>query len=246
MLPDIQLPFVDKTAMAAVEKYMADHRWDGWLQLGDLIDFNELSRWEVGNNRMDKTGAIRKSYESAASLLDRHAGIIRKRNRAARMVIIEGNHEDRITQYLEKNPEGEGLLEVPNALEFKRRRIEWVPYWSKGALFKLGKAYFIHGRYTSKHHAEKHLEQYGVNVFYGHLHTMQTHSKRTLGKDNTKEAACLGCLCRHDLAYMRGGPSDWQLGFAVFHFWPDGFFQHYVVRIFRDRFISPEGKVYGA
>jgi predicted phosphodiesterase len=242
ILPDTHLPYEDKAAYRAIEKYMGDHRWDGWVQLGDLIDFNEISRFEEDNNRLDKVGAIGRSYAAAEAFLDRHRSII---GRKARMVYIEGNHEQRVTDYIDKHPVCAGLLEVQNALRLKQRGIEWVPYWSKGAMFKLGKANFIHGRYTSANHAKKHLDDYGVNLFYGHLHTMQTYSKRTLAKNETKEAACLGCLCRYDQAYLRGGPTDWQLGFAVFYVWPDGFFQHFVIRIFKSRFISPEGKQYG-
>ena len=38
VLPDMQVPFHDKLTLAAVEKYMADERWDEWVQLGDFID----------------------------------------------------------------------------------------------------------------------------------------------------------------------------------------------------------------
>lgn len=243
VLPDLQIPFVDRRALAAVEAYMADTRFDGWLQLGDLVDFMEISSHEEKNLRMDKVGAIQKSYDAAGEFLDRHAAILRANNRKARMVVLEGNHDFRVEKFLEKNPQCIGMLEVPIALEFKRRRIEWVPFWSKGTIFRLGKAQFIHGRYTVKYHASKHLDMYGDNIFYGHMHSIQVHAKKNIGKDKTVEAACLGCLCRHDLHYMHGGPSDWQLSFSVFHIWPDGYFQRDTTRIFKSRFLA-DGKVY--
>ena len=242
VLPDVHLPFEDKATMRAVESYIADHKWDGWLQLGDLIDFNELSRFEAGNNRLDKTGSILKSYAATEAFLDRHRAIIGKK---ARMVVIEGNHEDRITQYLEKNPEGVGMLEVPKALEFKRRKIEWVPFWSHGDLFRLGNAYFCHGRATGKNHTAKMLDKYMVCLYMGHLHDVQVTSKAIWGENKTLEAATLGCLCRYDQTYLRGNPTNWMQGFGVFHIWPSGFYQHYTVRIFNHSFVSPEGKAYG-
>ena len=54
----------------------------------------------------------------------------------------------------------------------------------------------------------------------------------------------LGCLIEYDQGYMRGKPSKWQHGFAVFYFKPDGFFYPYPIRIFNHSFVSPEGKVY--
>lgn len=241
VLPDVHLPYEDKATVRALEAYMSDHQWAGWIQLGDLIDFNEISHFEAGNNRLDKVGAIKKSYSVTADFLDRHRKLIGPK---AKMVYIEGNHEDRITRYLDKNPEGVGSLEVPSSLRLKERGIQWVPFWSKGEVYRKGNAYFAHGRPTGGNHAKKMLELYGVPIYYGHLHDMQVYSKATWGNNKTLEAASLGCLCRYDQTYLQGGPTNWMQGFGVFHFWPDGFYQHFTVRIFKSRFISPEGKEY--
>lgn len=243
VLPDTHLPYEDKATYRAVESYAKDHKWDGWIQLGDLIDFNELSRFEAGNNRLDKVGAIQKSYKVAGEFLDRWRTIVGPK---ARMVYIEGNHEDRITQYLEKNPEGVGMLEAPNALRLSQRKIEWIPFWSQGQLFKLGNAYFCHGRATGLNHTRKMLDKYGVCLYYGHLHDIQLTSKERWGDDKTIEAGSLGCLSRYDQTYLKGNPTNWQQGFGVFHIFPDGFYSHYTVRIFKHRFVSPEGKEYAA
>lgn len=244
VLPDIHLPREDKPAMRAVEAYMADHTWSGWIQLGDLIDFNEISRWEDGNNRTKRDGAITRAYKQTGEFLDRHATILRSRNKSARMVWIEGNHEFRIVDYLNEKPEASGMLEIEKAINLKARGIEWVPYWSKGRLFRLGKAYFAHGRYTGGNYAKKHLDAYGVNLTFGHLHSIQAYSKRTWGKNETREAACIGTLCRYDQDYLRGNPTDWQTGFCVVHVLPNGFFQRFQVRIFGGTFVSPEGVIY--
>ena len=241
VLPDVHLPFEDKATMRAVESYISDHKWDGWLQLGDLIDFNELSRFEASNNRLDKVGAIQKSYAATASFLDRHRALIGLK---ARMVYIEGNHEDRITQYLEKNPEGVGMLEVPEALQLARRHIEWVPFWSTGKLFRLGNAYFCHGRATGANHARKMLDKYGVCLYGGHMHSVEFASKERWGDDKTLEYGSLGCLCRYDQKYLRGNPTAWQQSFSVLYLQPNGYYNIYPVRIFRSRFVSPEGKEY--
>ena len=45
ILPDMQVPFHDEESIAAVEKYMAAHRWDGYLNLGDFMDIFELSKY---------------------------------------------------------------------------------------------------------------------------------------------------------------------------------------------------------
>lgn len=244
VLPDMQVPFHDRRTLAAVEAYMDDHRWDGYINLGDFLDFRELSSFERENKRENKIAAIRRSYAAGNMVLDRHVDIVRRKNKSAKMVLIEGNHEFRIESYLDRHPEAEGLVEVPVGLKLKERNIEWVPYWSQGRTYRIGNAYFGHGRYTNDHHAAKHARHYGVCFYYGHLHDIQVYTLVQHGPDKTIEAASLGCLCRYDQKYIQGSPTRWQQAFAVFYFFPDGYYQRFIVRIFKHRFISPEGRVY--
>lgn len=242
VLPDVQLPFHDKRTLAAIEKLMADYRFDGWLQIGDFMDFDCISSHNKNNLRAVEGRRIMYDYDMASGLLDRHQAIIRANNKDAQFVIIEGNHEFRMSRYLDANPQMEGMVEVPTCLEFGRRKIKWVPYWSKGTVFKLGKANFIHGRYTNQYHAQKHVSNYGCNIFYGHTHDVQTFSKEMHGENSTVVGQSLGCVCLPQ-SYMRGGPNKWQQAVTIFEFFPDGNFTYNVIRIFKHKFIY-NGQVY--
>lgn len=244
VLPDLQIPYEDKRSVRAVEAYMADHTWDGWIQLGDFLDFHEISRYDSDNRRLNKVKAIQRSYDAGNAVLDRHQKIIRKKNPEATMVLIEGNHDYRIEPYIDKHPETEGMVEVPLGLRLADRGIKWVPFWSKGRTYRVGNAYFGHGRYHNDYHAAKHARYYGVCFYYGHVHDVQTYSLVQAGPDKTIEAASLGCLCRYDQKYIQGSPTRWQQAFGVFYFFPNGYYQRFIVRVFNHRFVSPEGKVY--
>ncbi len=242
MLPDIHTPYEDKRSLLAVEKMMADHRFDTYLLIGDFVDLDCISSHNKNNLRAVEGKRLMLDYQHAGEVLDRHQKIIRANNKQAEFVYIEGNHEHRIERYIDANPAIEGMFEVPTALEFGRRKIKWVPFWSKGAVHTIGKATFIHGRYTNDHHAKKHIQRYGCNVFYGHLHDVQSYSAEMMGEGNTLVGQSLGCLCLPQ-KYMQGAPDRWQQAFAVFEFFPDGLFTYNVVRIFKHRFIY-NGKVY--
>ncbi len=242
VIPDLQVPYHDKRSLAAVEKLMADYRFDGYLQIGDFLDFDCISSHNKNNLRAVEGKRIHLDYDVAGDILDRHQAIIRAKNKDAQFVILEGNHEHRMERYLDANPALEGMVEVPTALEFGRRKIKWVPYWSRGTVYKIGKATFIHGRYTNQYHAAKHDSNYGCNIFYGHLHDVQTYSKEMQGEDNTIVGQSLGCLCLPQ-SYMRGGPNKWQQAVTIFDFFPDGNFTYNVIRIFKHRF-AYNGKVY--
>src|ERR1051326_432064 len=244
ILPDLQLPYHDEKSLTAVEKLMADYRFDGYLQIGDLMDFDCISSHNKNNLRAVEGKRIMADYDVASALLDRHQAIVRSKNPHAEFAIIEGNHELRMSKYLDANPAMEGMVEVPTCLEFGRRRIKWIPYWSTGKVFKIGKATFIHGRYTNEHHAKKHVTKHGCNIFYGHTHDVQTFSAEMLGEGNTLVGQSLGCLCKPQ-SYMRGGPDKWQQAVTIFEFFPDGLFTYNVIRIFKHRFVYA-GKVYEA
>src|SRR5262245_65877354 len=103
---------------------MGDYRFDGWINIGDFLDFDCISSHNLNNLRAVENKRIFADYEAAATILDRHQTIIRKKNKNARFVLIEGNHDERMERYINANPACEGMLEVPVALELKRRGVE--------------------------------------------------------------------------------------------------------------------------
>src|SRR5436305_13630025 len=101
VLPDLQVPYHDKRSLAAVEKLMADFRFDGYLQIGDFMDFDCISSHNKNNLRAVEGKRLMADYAHAGAILDRHQSIIRQNNPKAQFVIIEGNHEHIIEKYLD-------------------------------------------------------------------------------------------------------------------------------------------------
>jgi len=243
ILPDMQVPYEDKRSVAAVEKYMTAHKWDGYLNLGDFLDFNELSSHVIG-----KPGAVTENvadtFAEGRRILRRHATLIRQKNNHARMVLIQGNHDYRAVSYAERHPELKKLLDVPANLQLGALSIEWVPSWEKGKLFKIGRAHFLHGNYITKHHAARMVDYYGVCIYYGHTHDVNFFAKVMHGDGKTLEAGSLGCLCRYDQQYLKGRPTNWQQAVSTLFVRPGGSFNLYVSRIFNHKFVGPDGVEY--
>ena len=244
VLPDLHIRAKaggeDKRSLAAVESYMADHKWDKVIQLGDFMDFNCVSSHNLNNLRAVEGETIFDDYQVANDYLDRWMKLTGK----AEWVILEGNHDYRIERYIDAKPEMKGLAEVAKNLKFKDRGVKWVRYWSQGTTYRLGKAMFIHGCYTGELHAKKHVAAYQKNVFYGHNHDIQAHSLTRQGENDTIMGMSLGTLCEYQQSYLRGTPSRWQQCFAEFHFKPSGVFNFYVPMIFNHAFTGPNGKEY--
>ena len=243
ILPDMQVPYHDRRSLAAVESYMGVHRWDGYLNLGDFLDFNELSSHVTG-----RPGAVREdvatTFAAGRVILTRHMGLVRAKNSKARMVLLQGNHDYRAIAYAERNPGLKEHLDVPKNLYLRERNIEWVPSWEKGKVFKLGHAHFIHGHFITKYHAARMVDHYGVCIYYGHTHDVSLFPKVTLGNGKTLEAGSLGCLCRYDQKYLKGTPTNWQQAVSTLFLQKNGDYNLYVSRIFKHRFTGPDGVLY--
>jgi len=241
ILPDMQVPYQDKRSVAAVEKYMAAHKWDGYLNLGDFLDFNELSSYVKG-----RPGAVKENvadtFAAGREILERHRKILGPK---CRMVVLQGNHDYRAVTAGERQPEMKKHLDVPRNLGLKGLNIQWVKFWEKHTIFRIGNAGFIHGDLISKYHAARMVDAYDVCIYYGHTHDVMLFPKTGKGHGKTLEAGSLGCLCRYDQQYMRGRPSNWQQAVSTLFLHDNKRnYNLYVSRIFNHRFVALDGQEY--
>lgn len=245
VIPDLQIPYQDKKALNAVEKYMADHTWDEWIQLGDFMDLDAISRFTKDAPRKVEGKRIVDDFKEANEVLDRHQDIVRKRNKDAKFTICIGNHEVRCETFCDRFPVLEGLVDFDNQLRTKERGINIVRSYPNGDAYKVGKALFTHGIYTGLYSARKHVDNFGgLNVFHGHDHGLSMFSKSQWGIDQSIIGQSMGCLCDMNMDYIGKNPKNWVHSFGIFYFFPNGQFTHYTPRIVNGEFYSPEGKLY--
>jgi predicted phosphodiesterase len=244
VITDLHLPYESKRSLNTVEQYMGDHYWDELLILGDFMDFQYISKYNEQNARALSGKTIKKDYDYANEVLDRLISCVRNNNKKAKVTMLMGNHDYRMEAWIDKNPNLEGLTEFENGLRLKERGITYVESWSKGKVYTIGKASFIHGQYTGTHHAKKHVENFGKSIFYGHLHDVQCYPKVMKGDHKTIVGQSLGCLCDYNQSYMKGSPSNWQHAFGVFNFRPDGTYTYYVPQLHNHKFTTLEGVTY--
>src|SRR5918998_5018409 len=119
ILPDLQWPYVCKKSVEAVLKYVKENEWDGMLQLGDFMDWDWCSRWTAENKRRQENQRFMKEYEGANKFLDTLIEAARYKNKKAKIVIIEGNHDYRVENVMDKDPQYIGMLEMEKNLRFK-------------------------------------------------------------------------------------------------------------------------------
>ncbi len=233
VLSDTHYPYVDRRTMEAVENLMGDYKWDEVVHLGDFLDLDCISAHNKENLRAVETKRLFYEYNEGQEVLDHWKELAPK----AKFTLIEGNHEHRVQRYIDASPQLEGMIEVPVGLDLAKKKINWVPFWSTGQTYDIGKATFLHGGKTTNFHTKTMAYNYGRNIFYGHTHDVQSYSVETAGHNSTYVAQSVGCLCKYDQPYMRGRPSKWQQAVTVIDFYDDGFFTANVLRIFNHKFI---------
>ena len=131
-------------------------------------------------------------------------------------------------------------LQIQELLGLKKLGYKIIP---SNEILRIGNhCHFIHGFYTNTHHAKKHLDVFGVNVYYGHLHDVQQHS--TVSVNGVHEAMSLGCLRNTNAPFLRGKPNNWSHAFGIFEFRADGYYTRYVPTIINGMFTF-DGKIFG-
>ena len=245
VISDVHCPHQDDGALRAVEEYMGSHHFDYYLNLGDFMDMDVLSNFTKGKPGLLEGRRLADDFEKGNEILTRHQELIRRNNKKAKFVLLEGNHCHRLAKWLEENPQLEGSIDIEDGLRLKKRGFEYVKCYSEGKHYSIGNMYFTHGMYTNQYHAAKTVARFGNCVMYGHTHTNQMHTQALLGRNKKLVGQGIGCLCKYKQRYIIKDITSWQLAFAVVYFRDNGYFNHYVVSIFDGQFVGPDGMIYG-
>ena len=91
------------------------------------------------------------------------------------------------------------------------------------------------------HHAKKHLDVFGVNLAYGHLHDVQSFTGVSV--KGVHEAFCLECLRSLNASFLKGKPNNWSHAFGIVEYRIDGTYTRFVPILINGRF-SFNGKIF--
>ena len=181
--------------------------------IGDFLSLNCLSAWD--RNKRAKLENKRYHLEIAAGnkALDL-IGFGPARERV--VVYIEGNHENRLTRYLEHDPTFEGFANVQQDLRLRERNIEWVPYKE---CFIMGGVNFTHipiasnGRAIGNPNvAQKALRLFNNSVVFGHTHTLDHAAEHRHGAPHLNQSLSVGCFFEHVDEYAQGSMTNYWRG----------------------------------
>lgn len=202
LVPDIHLPDEDAKAVEWCLDRIRVRRPGTIVLLGDVVDFFALSRFPKnlsGKRKLpEELTAGKKFFERLFAICG-----------GARVLYKSGNHEDRLTTYLNKQaPELAELpqLAVPAQLGVEGR----VEYISTHHVI-LQDVLIFHGRKFDGNVALSNLRKFRMSCAQGHSHRMSI-VYMTDARGNLLSSAECGTLQQRTPGYA--GVTDWTLGMA--------------------------------
>lgn len=232
VISDLHIPYHDERAIQLAVRAGRERSCDTILINGDMMDFYAMSSWETDPRKRNLVGEVNAGRLFLQSL--------REYFPRARIVLKEGNHEERWERYLiKKAPDLLGLPEFSwqSVFHLDKYRIEHV---GERKPIRIGKLIVIHGHeyrfnISNPVNPARGLFLRGkTHAVCGHFHQTSQHSEKRL--DNAVVATwSIGALC--DLHPDYAPLNNWNHGFAIVDVSPKGEFQI-------DNFRIIDGKVY--
>lgn len=211
IIPDLQVPLHDQPFTERLISLTRNVRPDKLIFIGDLSDSTEISRWVKG-----KPGEFTGQFQRAC---DRVADVVRRfRNAApdAELSVQLGNHDTRITDYLEQG--------APALLAQDSLRVESLFGIADVGGVAHSKPYeFFPGVLAVHGHEESYssvpgkygldaINRYGKSLVYGHTHRplLVTNSRGFDGRVETQFAMNVGHgMDTMKVDYLKSGHMNW-------------------------------------
>jgi hypothetical protein len=214
VIPDCQVkPGVPLDHLKWAGQYIVEKRPDVIVCLGDFADMESLSSYDKG-----KRSAENKRYK--ADLEAAHRGmemlmepIVYAKDYKPRLVMILGNHEDRITRYADDNPVMHESVSIKD-LGYEAWGWEVVPFRKVIKINGISYCHYFYNQNTSKPYGganlDTRLKTIGMSFTMGHQQGLSV-ALRELADGTRHRGLVAGSFYQHSESYR--GPqacSEWR------------------------------------
>lgn len=208
-LSDIHMP--DNIDLKPVFEFIKDYKPDQIILGGDIIDAKGMH----GVESMSAAQVDTSNYDRDCDLIVNLVQQLYTLSPSAKIVYLEGNHEERYRRAQTK---------YPKVFDFDIERdaipdfVKWVPYGDYESFYRLGDTLFIHGNIWPDLHAKAYALRYTpFKVVYGHLHHYQAYTTHKATLDmSPRYAVTAGCLSTLAPDWKKGEGHQWVNGFMTF------------------------------
>jgi predicted phosphodiesterase len=220
ILPDIQYPFHDALVLSKIVKVIEDLQPDAIFQIGDAIDFPQVSRWTKGTAG-EYAPTLQKHIDGFKGVL----GELREAAPNARITWLEGNHDLRLRDFVQQYAAPLTTLDAlshENLFDLASHDVSYT----KGPVRVATNTYAVHGHespgYSSTPQAweNKFNKRYGSekSIIFGHTHQpfLLTRAYGFDGKVTPRFTMNVGSIMDPTHAkYVKDGSVSWVMSFAL-------------------------------
>ena len=227
----------DLSRFSFVDNLISEVKPEVIVIMGDFLTLDCLSAWDRDKRqRMENRRYIYEIQHANAALDMMFHSLYfenqRLRNQKKKLynpdiIYLEGNHEDRLTRYLQYDPTFEGTISIPDDLNLLGRGIKWIPYreyWNHNGI---GFTHIPHNAVrpvSGKYHVHKAMDCTIKSVVYGHTHKLETACRHTPGMDHLQQVLSTGCFFDIDPEYKHGTLTNYWKGLVLLHNYKEGRF----------------------
>jgi len=231
---DHHVPYHNIVANRAMLLLMKDIHPDGIYIIGDYMDMEPISHWLQDKNkrRTLENKRIKQDYIAGNVLLDEIDKLLPKN---ADKRYWYGNHERFYYDLIEKIPALENMVNPTIELELKERG--YTVYEDINHIERIGRLSICHGIYATINYVKKHIDEFKTNVLFAHVHSPRMRLACSPAREIAIAGYCLGTMGDLNPHFMQNRPNKWQHGFAVLHFFDNGYFDVQLIRLVRGRFV---------
>jgi len=223
IVPDSHGSYIDTKAFKAFLNDLATLDPQEIVLLGDHVDCSSVFSSHKKNTLEDLEYSYKEDIAKTNSFLDSIQMLAPK----AKIYYLQGNHEQRIERWSSNTFENHtdasyitSILDPSVLLDLKGRGIQYFRMHtmhhglSIPGTIRLGQCFFTHGITACKHAAATHVERFGANIVFGHVHRAQSHVIRTIASGEIGGWSP-GTLAQLQPTYMHTNPSNWTHGYGL-------------------------------
>lgn len=213
VIPDVQAkPGVPLEHLTWAGKYIAEKRPDVIVQIGDFADMPSLSSYDRG-----KKSAENKRYKQDISAAHQAMRLLMEPIKAVpdynpRLVLTLGNHEDRITRFVDDNAALEETLSIAD-LGYEEWGWEVIPYKKPICIDGVTYAHYFYNHNTGKPYGgtnlQTRLQTIGFSFTMGHQQGLQT-AVRDLSNGKRQRGLVAGSFYQHNEEYRGPQACEWR------------------------------------
>ena len=218
----------DLSRFELLGKLIVQEKPEDIVLIGDFLTLNCLSAWDKDKRKKMEGKRYVSEIAAGNKALDLMMADMLKLQKKQRknkekqykpnLIFIEGNHEDRLTRYLDYDPTFEGAIGVRKDLKLDERGFEWVDYRDYKYINDIGFTHIPHNTVApiaGKYHIHRATDCTVKSVVYGHTHKLETANKHVEGMEHLQQVMSVGCFFQEHEEYVKGRRTDYWKGVVL-------------------------------